>query len=76
MTFTECCKNCKHCIPGRSSNHGWCLLRKIKLHPEIIHFAFCHRWNKRDPSLPIIQENYVYADEQLDFSKSFANLEN
>ncbi len=76
MAFSECCKNCKHCISGRSASYGWCLLRKIKVHPDIAQFAFCHHWVKRAPSLPIIEETHVYVDKQLDFGKSLAALDN
>ena len=76
MPFNECCTNCKHCIPGRSSSHGWCVLRKIKLHPEISPFVFCHHWIQREPALPIIEERHTYPDQQLDFGKIFANSEN
>ncbi len=73
MSFNECCKNCKHCIPGKSSSHGWCALRNIKVHPDIAQFAFCHHWTQREPTLPALQKNEISIDKQLDFGKAFVN---
>ena len=76
MSLNECCKNCNHCILGRSSDHGWCLLRRIKVHPDIAQFVFCHHWIKREPSLPLLEEKHLYFDKQLDFGKTLATLDN
>ena len=76
MTFIECCKNCKHCIPGRASVHGWCSLRKIKVHPELAQVLFCHHWIQTEPTLPRLEERQTYLDRQLDFGKALANLDN
>ena len=73
MSFSECCKNCKHCVTGRSSAHGWCSLRKIKLHSEIAQFVYCHHWMQREPLLPSIEERHLHIDQQLDFGKALVN---
>tara|TARA_B100000131_G_scaffold168760_1_gene163159 strand:+ start:192 stop:347 length:156 start_codon:yes stop_codon:yes gene_type:complete len=51
-------------------------LRRIKLHPDIAEFVFCHHWKKREPSLPVLDQKNIYAGKQLDFGKKFAISEN
>ena len=50
-----------------SDSNGWCLLRKIKLHPEVATFAYCHHWVHKEPSLPIVDQNNLSSEKQLDF---------
>ena len=76
MSLKECCKTCKHCICGQtSSSYGWCLLRKIKVHPEIAQLAFCHHWSTKEPILPNVVEKDCNSDTQLDFGKAFSILD-
>ncbi len=75
MSFKECCKNCKHCVAPQVNTSGWCLLRKIQVHPEMAQFAFCHHWSSREPTLPTVGEKYLNHETQLDFGKTFAALD-
>ncbi|ABX09749.1 hypothetical protein [Prochlorococcus marinus] len=79
MSLKECCQTCKHCICGQnSSSYGWCLLRKIKVHPDIAQLAFCHHWSTKEPILPNLaeRERDLQSDTQLDFSQAFSILNN
>ncbi len=71
MTPKSCCRTCKHCVPAQSALFSLCKLRRIKIHNEIGIFAFCHHWGKKEPSLPIVNNQVTdkVADKQLDFGK-------
>ena len=73
MTFQECCKTCKHCISKQTASYGWCQLRKIKVHPDIAQYIFCHHWSQQEPSLPKLEESNLFRDKQLDFGRTFVS---
>ncbi len=67
----ECCGSCRHCVPGDTGLFALCRIRKIKIHPQIVTFAFCHHWVKKEPTLPLIEDKMIetFDDKQLDFGK-------
>ena len=71
MATKACCRSCQHCCEGQTTSHGWCRLRQITVHSEIIVHVFCHHWMKKSPSLPRIQEQRQESsmDRQLEFDR-------
>ena len=71
MPLSKSCLSCKynHDLAVKSSNITWCLLRKIRLDSQIASFAYCHHWTHSEPSLPLVKENNLISDTQLDFER-------
>ncbi|MEI6616257.1 MAG: hypothetical protein WCL59_06715 [Cyanobium sp. ELA507] len=48
------CRSCRHCIPPAGVELGWCQLRQLPIHPELVAQLWCHHWTGRPPRLPVI----------------------
>ncbi len=72
MSTKECCRTCKYCCFNQGQSDGWCRLRQINVHKEIVQYALCHHWTQRAPSLPSVKEKAkdVLIDMQLEFSRT------
>ncbi len=72
MLTKESCGNCKHCGFSEKASEGWCRLRDIKVHKEVMQFVFCHHWTKKEPSLPNFKETISKSptDLQLEFNRA------
>jgi hypothetical protein len=33
---------------------GWCHLRQLSIHPELVGDLWCHHWTSRPPRLPLL----------------------
>jgi hypothetical protein len=33
---------------------GWCALRQLPIHPELVADLWCHHWTARPPRLPVV----------------------
>ena len=33
---------------------GWCHLRQLSIHPELVGDLWCHHWTSRPPRLPVL----------------------
>ena len=49
------CRSCRHCLPPSGLQLGWCLLRQLPIHPELVGELWCHHWTARPPRLPTLQ---------------------
>ena len=75
MPTIECCKTCQHCGDGQVALESWCRLRKLSVHAQIAHFAFCHHWTQRDPALPKIlgAKTDPCLDRQLELDRELVS---
>jgi hypothetical protein len=48
------CRSCRHCIPPAGVELGWCQLRQLPVHPELVAELWCHHWTARPPRLPVM----------------------
>ena len=61
--------------PSGGVDLGWCQLRQLPIHPDLVGDLWCHHWTARPPKLPVMTPlpgaQAAPANEQL----SFAGLE-
>ncbi len=67
------CRSCRHCFPPVGAEFGWCQLRQLPIHPELVAELWCHHWTARPPKLPVMAplggaEEALPANQQLSFS--------
>jgi hypothetical protein len=48
------CRSCRHCTPPNGVDLGWCQLRQLPIHPELVADLSCHHWTVRPPRLPVL----------------------
>ena len=48
------CRSCRHCAPPRGAELGWCQLRQLSIHPDLVAELWCHHWTGRPPRLPVV----------------------
>ncbi|MCS5690881.1 hypothetical protein NZK33_02640 [Cyanobium sp. FGCU-6] len=48
------CRRCRHCTPPSDVQMGWCQLRRLPIHPELVAELWCHHWTARPPRLPVM----------------------
>ena len=48
-----CCRSCRHCLPPEGTQLGWCQLRQLPIHAELVAELWCHHWTARPPRLPV-----------------------
>ncbi len=53
MGHRPCCRSCRHCLPPEGEQQGWCQLRQLAIHPELVADLWCHHWTARPPRLPV-----------------------
>jgi hypothetical protein len=46
------CRSCRHCLPPSGSQLGWCQLRQLPIHPDLVAERWCPHWTVRPPRLP------------------------
>jgi hypothetical protein len=63
------CRSCRHCTPPVGVELGWCQLRQLPIHPELVGDLWCHHWTSRPPKLPVMTPlggaQEIPANEQL-----------
>ncbi len=48
------CRSCRHCTPPAGVELGWCQLRQLAIHPDLVADLSCHHWTARPPRLPLL----------------------
>ncbi|MEN9541251.1 MAG: hypothetical protein RLZZ459_1342 [Cyanobacteriota bacterium] len=54
MGTRPCCRSCRYCTPPIGEEFGWCQLRRLPIHPELVGDLRCHHWTARPPRLPLL----------------------
>ncbi len=54
MGIRPSCRSCRHCTPPAGVELGWCQLRQLPIHPELVAELWCHHWTARPPRLPVV----------------------
>jgi hypothetical protein len=75
------CRRCRHCTPPSEGQLGWCQLRRLPIHPELVAELWCHHWTARPPHLPVMAPSHSSgpatrssaADQQLSLASMFQN---
>lgn len=49
-----CCRSCRHCTPPHGEHLGWCHLRQLGIHADLVAELWCHHWTQRPPRLPLM----------------------
>ncbi|MEB3254881.1 MAG: hypothetical protein VKJ05_00695 [Synechococcaceae cyanobacterium] len=47
------CRTCRHCTPPAGATPGWCQLRRLPIHTDLVADLWCHHWTPRPPRLPV-----------------------
>jgi hypothetical protein len=73
MGNRPCCRSCRHCLPPDSGELGWCQLRQLAIHPDLVGELHCHHWMARPPRLPLSgasheREPATPGDQQLNLA--------
>lgn len=69
------CRSCRHCTPPRGAELGWCQLRQLAIHPDLVGELWCHHWTATPPRLPTVapcgdqamEEEVSVGGQQLSF---------
>jgi hypothetical protein len=48
------CRSCRHCAPPKGGELGWCQLRQLPIHPDLVGELWCHHWTASPPRLPTV----------------------
>jgi hypothetical protein len=48
------CRSCRHCTPPKGADLGWCQLRQLSIHPDLVGDLWCHHWTASPPRLPTV----------------------
>jgi len=56
-----CCRSCRHCTPPVGATPGWCQLRQLPIHSDLVAELWCHHWTPRPPRLPVTSAGPVAA---------------
>ncbi|MFM7465052.1 MAG: hypothetical protein ACKO28_06220 [Cyanobium sp.] len=78
------CRSCRHCAPPKGAEMGWCQLRQLAIHPDLVGELWCHHWTASPPRLPVLgapgteaQDDYSpLASQQLSLSGLPKDLSN
>jgi hypothetical protein len=54
MATQHSCRGCRHGQPPQNGGMGWCRLRQLPIHPELVAELSCHHWTAREPRLPTL----------------------
>lgn len=59
MAIHHSCRGCRHGQPPQNGGMGWCRLRQLPIHPELVADLSCHHWTAREPRLPTLSPQAV-----------------
>lgn len=59
------CRSCRHCTPPAGVELGWCQLRQLPIHPELVADLWCHHWTARPPRLPVVSPEALLKQARL-----------
>ncbi|MEB3334702.1 MAG: hypothetical protein VKP70_06930 [Cyanobacteriota bacterium] len=48
------CRSCRHCTPPKGGDLGWCQLRQLPIHADLVADLWCHHWTASPPRLPAV----------------------
>ena len=54
MPIHHSCRGCRHGLPPQNGGLGWCRLRQLPIHPELVAELSCHHWTAKEPRLPTL----------------------
>jgi hypothetical protein len=54
MAIHHSCRGCRHGQPPQHGEQGWCRLRQLPIHPDLVGELSCHHWTAREPRLPTL----------------------
>ncbi len=54
MAIHPSCRGCRHGQLPQGGELGWCRLRQLPIHPELVAELSCHHWTAREPRLPTL----------------------
>ena len=54
MAIHHSCRGCRHGLAPQIGEMGWCQLRQLAIHPELVGDLSCHHWTAREPRLPTL----------------------
>ncbi|MFM8275934.1 MAG: hypothetical protein ACKN89_02890 [Cyanobium sp.] len=72
------CRSCRHCLPPAGLQLGWCQLRQLPIHPDLVAELWCPHWTARPPRLPSLnplvsgETERVCREEQLSLATVLA----
>ena len=72
------CRSCRHCLPPSGLQLGWCQLRQLPIHPDLVAELWCPHWTARPPRLPSLnplsaaESELAVREEQLSLAAVFA----
>ncbi|MFM7235420.1 MAG: hypothetical protein ACKOYK_01390 [Cyanobium sp.] len=58
------CRSCRHCAPPKDAEMGWCQLRQLAIHSDLVGELWCHHWTASPPRLPAVVPGGVAAAEE------------
>ncbi|MFM8660161.1 MAG: hypothetical protein ACKOCI_02255 [Cyanobium sp.] len=61
MASQPSCRGCRHGQPPQNGAMGWCRLRQLPIHPELVAEVSCHHWTAREPRLPTLNAQAMSA---------------
>ncbi|MFM7239281.1 MAG: hypothetical protein ACKOZN_06750 [Cyanobium sp.] len=61
MASQPSCRGCRHGQPPQNGAMGWCRLRQLPIHPELVAEVSCHHWTAREPRLPTLNAQMMSA---------------
>lgn len=62
MGHRPSCRSCRHCTPPAGGLVGWCQLRQLPIHHELVAELWCHHWTGRPPRLPAFGSQADHGD--------------
>jgi hypothetical protein len=54
MAIQHSCRGCRHGQSPQNGELGWCRLRQLPIHPDLVGDLSCHHWTAREPRLPTL----------------------
>jgi len=74
MGHRPSCRSCRHCIPPLGIALGYCQLRQLTIHPDLVGDLWCHHWTARPPRLPVVAPGGAAAPAQANGQLSLASM--
>ncbi|MEB3361820.1 MAG: hypothetical protein VKI42_06810 [Synechococcaceae cyanobacterium] len=59
------CRSCRHCLPPSGMQLGWCQLRQLPIHPDLVSELWCPHWTVRPPRLPSLNPSSSADSERV-----------
>ncbi|MFM8661085.1 MAG: hypothetical protein ACKOCI_07030 [Cyanobium sp.] len=59
MASHHSCRGCRHGQSPQNGGLGWCRLRQLPIHPELVGELSCYHWTAREPRLPTLNSAQI-----------------